>query len=95
VKTRILWAGLAVLAATQAIAGSLDSTPARSITVRYGDLNLSDRSGVNALHARIDYAARMVCGEGQLVDLERFSIYQTCVQHARDAALAQIKLPAR
>jgi UrcA family protein len=93
-KTRILLASLAALAGTQAMAASSYDSDTRSITVRYGDLNLADPSGRNTLRLRIDYAARMVCGDYQSLDLQRTSAYQSCVQHARDAALAQVAQPA-
>jgi UrcA family protein len=92
---RIFLATLGVLAATQALAGPLDDAETRSITVHFADLNLSQPSGVHALRARIDYAARLVCGDYQTLDLQRTNIFRNCVERARDAALAQIELPAR
>jgi UrcA family protein len=86
---------LAILAGTQAVAGPLDGAETRSITVHFADLNLSKPSGVHALRARIDYAARLVCGDYQTLDLQRTSIFRNCVERARDAALAQIELPVQ
>jgi UrcA family protein len=94
-KIRILLASLAALSGTQAMATSLDDSAARSITVRFGDLNLSERAGVSTLLARINYAARVVCGDDQSLDLQRTDAYRGCVQRARDAALAQIEFPVR
>jgi UrcA family protein len=36
--------------------------PARSITVSYGDLNLTSSEGVDTLFGRIERASRKVCG---------------------------------
>ena len=92
--SRILLTTLAMLAGAPAMASTLDDSAPPSVRVRFGDLNLSQPAGVRALRARIDSAARIVCGDYQSLDLQRTSVFRNCVAHARDAALAQIELPA-
>ncbi len=58
--------------------------------VRYGDLDLSTKQGVDLLHQRIRAAAKHVCGDGsQPGDLARVAAYHRCVRTAADKALAK------
>ena len=46
-------------------AGAADATQVRSITVKFGDLNLTNPEGAAALYARIRSAARTVCSPSE------------------------------
>ncbi len=64
-----------------------------SVTVRYGDLNLSTRQGVEILHQRIKVAAQQVCGDGyEPGDLSRASSYHRCVNAAAEKALEKVQV---
>jgi UrcA family protein len=91
----ILLATLAAAVGMQPATAHAERPETRSIAVHFADLNLSSESGVRALRGRIQAAARIVCGDYEALALKRTHIYYTCVQHATDAALAQIALPAR
>jgi UrcA family protein len=64
-----------------------------SITVRYGDLNLSAAPGVEALKRRVLHAAMRVCGEQYAGDVLAAQFRHACERRATDRALAQIKWP--
>lgn len=50
-----------------------------SVTVRYGDLNLASDAGAKTMLARIEVAARRVCGQApDLRDLGRVAVYDHC-----------------
>lgn len=63
------------------------ATPAAalSVTVRYADLNLGSEAGSAALYARLESAARAVCGPSDIRDLGQFAAVQAC----QKAAIAQ------
>ena len=56
-----------------------------SVVVKYGDLNLSTEEGNRALYRRIVAAARQVCPDEGLRDLQAFAVSRAC----RDAAIAR------
>jgi UrcA family protein len=65
---------------------------APSITVQYADLDLDHKAGIVALYARLDGAARQVCGDRQ-ADLRAKQAYRTCVHKALSAAVERIDRP--
>jgi UrcA family protein len=66
---------------------------APSITVPYGDLDLSTKQGVETLHRRIKSAAKQVCGDGfEPGDIARASVYRQCVRTAANKALEKVQL---
>jgi len=91
----------AVTALAAALAASLSvgllsaahaATPAPSVTVKYGDLNLGSDEGSSVLYARIRSAARTVCFRDQL-DLRSVWVYareQACERNAIDSAVREI-----
>ena len=79
--TAALGALLAV-ASYPAMAG--DQT-ARSVVVRYGDLDLSRDEGVAVLYGRLRSAARRVCSEANIRDLKVLTEVRQC----HDAALTK------
>jgi UrcA family protein len=58
-------------------------------SVSYADLNLSSQAGMNTLMARIDGAAKTVCGSAPDVrEMDRR--YSACLKAATAAALAEV-----
>jgi UrcA family protein len=93
--TRILLATLVAAVSTQAVTARATEAEPRSITVRYTDLNLSAKAGVDALQQRIRQAAKIVCGGDDRRDIERERLYHSCVDLATDKAFAKVELPVR
>ena len=89
-----MWVALALtLGALAPNAWAAESSDPRSVTVHYGDLNLSSGEGVETLHRRIKAAAEQVCGDGyQPGDIARASVYRHCVNTAAEKALAKVQV---
>jgi long-chain acyl-CoA synthetase len=89
-----MWIALALtlgVLAPNAWASELSDPP--SITVRYDDLNLSTKRGVEILHRRINAAAQQVCGDGyEPGDLSRALAYHRCVNSAAEKALEKVQI---
>ena len=66
----------------------------RSITVKYSDLNLSQRSGVDTLFDRLVMAGHDVCGNlpgfGPENLTQQWQNWRACYNHALDNAAAKI-----
>jgi UrcA family protein len=62
----------------------------QQVTVRYGDLNLSSESGINALKQRIRHAAEMVCGEVDTREIRGSTQHLKCVRDAADTAPTRV-----
>lgn len=70
-------------------------TVTQSVTLSYGDLNLADPAGAEALYARIEGAARRVCApEPDMRDLTLRRDWHQCRTDAVDNAVAEIRHPA-
>ncbi|MEA3177293.1 MAG: hypothetical protein QOI59_816 [Gammaproteobacteria bacterium] len=86
--------GIAVVAAglgvSDAQAHMNDSAP-RTLTVNVQDLDLASARGQDVLRRRIKWAAEIVCGGPDARDLRMQTEFRTCVDHATNGALAQIK----
>lgn len=99
-RTSITFAALAAcLIAGTSFAASPQITS--SVTVRYGDLDLSGEQGMSTLHARVAAAARRVCAADgvDMRNLQAYAAVRSCetqaiadaerdVQGAKVAALA-------
>jgi UrcA family protein len=91
IKFNDLWHGsmLAALTACMAV-GLVDvarsATPdgALSVKVSYGDLDLANAQGAQALHARITAAARQVCAPNgfDTRDLRLYTVERSCMSEA-------------
>ncbi len=93
-RTTATFAALAAcLIAGTALAGSSDMAP--SVAVRYGDLNLATDAGVDALYARVSYAARQVCAVGGLDirNLREFAAERACESQAIERAVHSVQAP--
>jgi UrcA family protein len=66
-------------------------TPAQ-IVVHTSDLNLQNDTGVTRLYARLDHAARVVCGDGTSRELARIVAARRCVQAALRGAVDGVHL---
>ena len=89
-----MWVALALtLGALAPKAWAAESWEQTSVTVHYGDLNLSTRQGAETLHRRIKAAAEQACGDGyQPGDLARASVYHRCVNAASERALQKVQV---
>jgi UrcA family protein len=82
-RTSITFAALAAcLIAGTSFAASPQTTS--SVTVRYGDLDLSRDEGLSTLHARVAAAARQVCGADgvDMRNLQAFAAVRSCETQA-------------
>ncbi|HUN25113.1 MAG TPA: UrcA family protein [Steroidobacteraceae bacterium] len=69
-------------AAGAAHAGGISAASEPAVNVRYDDLNLDTRAGVEALYSRIVSAAALVCGSPDIRDLARFQMSHSCQRQA-------------
>ncbi len=63
---------------------------ARSVVVRFADLNLHDNAGIAVLHARIRAAADEVCGSADSRNLLAITHVRLCTSRAVERAIASI-----
>lgn len=64
------------------------------VTVRYGDLNVTQEQGARSLLARLDRAATHVCGgQPRISDLHAWMSYEACRKATMDHAVATVKAP--
>jgi len=82
-----------VLAAACLLSGAALAAPApHTLTVRYADLKLDTPAGARALYARLQGAARFVCGEeGTTLFAQR--LYAQCYQRAISEAAQTVNSP--
>jgi UrcA family protein len=89
-------AGVTVLGVIVILAGitpAWSATPeARSITVSFRDLNLSEPAGAKTLYGRIQTAAKQVCGRTG-ADFIEMSTWRSCYRHAVDEAVRKVNNP--
>jgi UrcA family protein len=64
---------------------------ARSVTIRYDDLDTGTSSGVQTLYARLDEAARQVCDSGRTLVEQRQSAL--CYRQALRTAVGEVNNP--
>jgi UrcA family protein len=87
--TALLTFIVCLLGITPAWSGTPD---VRSVTVSYGDLDLSSPAGANALYRRIQGAAKQVCGYAG-ADLIEQSIWRGCYRNAIANAVGKVNNP--
>jgi len=74
-----------------ALADDGDAAPARTMVVRFGDLNLSSEEGVQKLYGRIRQAATTVCSETGPSSARPYSLeFQQCKEQAINTAVGKI-----
>jgi len=81
-------ATLAVASTHPAVAGTHDEP--RSVTVRYGDLDLSRDDGARVMYRRLKSAVRRVCDVGQSLEPARKVVAQRCAEKSLGEAVAKI-----
>ena len=64
-----------------------------SITVQFGDLDLSRQAGIAKLYLRIKGAAQRVCDQQANEQLVAKQTYSVCVKHAVANAVARVDHP--
>ena len=62
-----------------------------SVTVRYDDLDLNTRAGVDALYARLRAAARDVCGTPYGRGLTEAAAWKTCYRQVLGTAVDNVQ----
>jgi UrcA family protein len=87
VSVAVCWA--AALSAVDAVA-SPEYVPTGSINVRYSSAELERHNGVESVYQRIRKAARIVCDEPGVRNLERRNAYLGCYNRAVEAAVATV-----
>lgn len=92
-KSVSLFAAAAVAAALMAPAAAAQSAEPRSITVYYGDLDLSRAEGVNTLTGRLDRALDKVCGSTREYATSMRIMIARCRTTALTNAIADIDMP--
>ena len=85
----------AVALASGAFAQEQQGVSVRTVTVRFGDLDLSTTAGAKTLYQRIRGAARTVCGEEEDYDLGLDSrrYWNSCYQSAVNGAVDKVHSP--
>ena len=86
---------LAASALSLALAGPVLAQPVvQTLHVAIADVNTQTESGARTLLARIDHAARTVCGPApETRELTEQSQYRACVAQAKDNAVNSLNLP--
>jgi UrcA family protein len=70
-----------------------DADGNRTMTVRYGDLDLSAPEGADRLMRRIERAARRTCSVDPSMRMRMFRAVQQCSARATEQAVAQVNDP--
>jgi UrcA family protein len=86
---------LAATALSLALAGPVLAQPVvQSLHVAIADVNTQTESGARTLLARIDHAARTVCGPApESREISEQSRFRTCVSEAKANAVNSLNLP--
>ena len=84
---------VAAFATTSLAVSPAVAQPAASVTISYQDLNLRSAEGRSALDARIELAARQVCGEPSF-ELRLAAMSRACRDEAVASASAQADVAA-
>lgn len=85
---RIITSAALAFSAVAGTAASAEDAPTAIVT--YADLNLSSTAGVVALNRRISAAARRICGEDDIRDLQRQAAVDACRTAAVRSAAPQV-----
>jgi UrcA family protein len=74
---------------------SASAVETRSVTIHYGDLDMSRPNAAEALKRRIHRAAEQVCGDFNFRELQISPEFLRCVDTATDKALAEVNSRAK
>jgi UrcA family protein len=84
----------AVALAGSVLAQERQGVSVRTMTVHYGDLDISNTAGATTLYHRILGAARTVCGEeGYEIGVDARRFWNTCFHGAVNDAVAKVHSP--
>lgn len=90
-----LGAAIVAISVSAQAAGTGRNMTTQSVTVSYGDLNLSHQAGIATLYSRLRAAAGRVCApEPDGRDLDKRDYWKQCFNQAMDNAVAGINNPA-
>jgi UrcA family protein len=84
----------AVASSVAVLPAVADGVDAPEITVKYGDLNLSNPQGPAALYSRIQGAAKYVCWQFDGPGIQAALQYSACVDEAIVGAVTDVNSPA-
>jgi UrcA family protein len=84
----------AVIATIAALPAQASTLTTHSVVVSYGDLDLRDPKGIDSLYQRISSAAREVCGEASVRELQAQAAVRACEHRAVAQAIARVGHPA-
>lgn len=70
-----------------------DEEAVPTVTVAYGDLDLSAPADAARLYSRIDTAATIVCRNLDRLSIELRAAFRQCKAHAIDVAVSQVNNP--
>jgi len=93
-KNFITVASIIILGFATANVANADPQAPQTLTVQFGDLNLNNAQGVDALFKRIKNAAESVCNEFEGRTLKEKRLYSDCVDTALSTAIARVDRPA-
>ena len=93
VVSKFALAVVGVVASVASFAGT-SSVDSPSVSVRYDDLNLSTKAGVDKLYRRISSAAREVCPDVYSRETSTVLAAQRCQTAAIARAVSQVNNPA-
>lgn len=79
----------AILMTGAAVSPAIAQAP-ESVTIGFGDLNLANPAGREALDRRIDGAARQICGEYAPLELKMIALGRVCRAEVLAEARAQL-----
>jgi UrcA family protein len=88
-----LLAAVAAGALALACAQAASATDEPTVTVRYDDLNLASPQGARVLYQRIVAAARAVCPEQNLRDVDQYRVSVACQDRAIERAVHAVHNP--
>jgi UrcA family protein len=84
----VILLGTAALSSTVALAA--DPPTVVSLSVKYVKADLENAASAEALYRRIQRAARRVCQEPEVREVDRYRIYEACYDRAVDTAVANV-----
>jgi UrcA family protein len=96
VLTAKAYIGIAALAACVVLSGSVQANGHEvtvKISVSAADLDLSQPSDARELYSRLHKAARVVCGDGNRVDLRPPTVFADCYEQAVGDAVRSANRP--
>ncbi len=73
-------------------AAETPTTIESSVTVTFGDLDLTSPTDAKVLDTRVENAAEKVCAKPEVRDLKANQAFELCKTEARDRAMEQLSL---